>query len=256
MSVAQHTDGGPIHMNLDWVQGNWLPLKKLPEETFGPDVFAADLFYEPSATLSVPAPPINLTGAKTNRLLDIAQQRHEVQMAQATSTKHTIAFNADFGRFLREFAESGTLPDFNAPTWVTSPGWEQYRNGTFTQLDIIKAAGLMSTAPHNNVTLFTRAKLLSEPLEHGQEDKKARRETAEAYQQQPKAGSSKGSKQRREETGAEERSGKKLKKRSGQGKDGVEKKRKEKGKQKPREVEERNSDDLDDDSGSSSEDDP
>ncbi|KAJ7460570.1 hypothetical protein FB451DRAFT_1269545 [Mycena latifolia] len=189
-SVAQHTDGGPLPPNLKWARGNTLTL-----EDFGDDVFSAELFYEPAATQSVPGLQTSLTGAKTDIPIEIAQQRSQ---AKTLPTKHSIQDSAHFRNFILEYTQFTRLSpttnmtagnaldsflrffpllekrkgwskgnagwaipeDFEAPAWVTSEGWEQYRNGTFTQKEVILASGLKPTSTRYTVTLFQKAKRL------------------------------------------------------------------------------------------------
>ncbi|KAJ7095028.1 hypothetical protein C8R44DRAFT_890156 [Mycena epipterygia] len=193
-SIGQLLEGGSIHTNLNFDRGNKIVLNDL-----GEDVFGVQLYYEPTVTPSIMAPPVlpptSLTGADTDRPLEIAQQRHR---AKPIPPKRALEVTAHLSQFLREFTQSDVLPqdtnftagqaldayllfskfaspfkvwnkkgagytippDFIAPDYVTSPGWEQYRNGTFTQKELIAAAGLTSTCTRNNNSLFAKAKEL------------------------------------------------------------------------------------------------
>ncbi|KAJ7032578.1 hypothetical protein C8F04DRAFT_1396610 [Mycena alexandri] len=143
-----------------------------------------------SAFTGVPPPLTSLTGAGSDLPLEIAQARREVQ-AQAhenilpkraqESTPHFLAFlrefaqqdgglaternttagqarrsNSQFMPFFNKFKVFNT--DFVAPAWVTSAGWEQYRNCTFTQLHIISSAKRSSTSTRTNMSLFKKAR--------------------------------------------------------------------------------------------------
>ncbi|KAJ7470613.1 hypothetical protein FB451DRAFT_1176584 [Mycena latifolia] len=197
-SIGQHTEGGPPPANLEWTRANTLTLESLQgdDNVFGAQLYyePSAAPNNPTPTLA-PAPTTSLTGAQTDVPIEIAQQR---QAANPVPPKHLIQDSPHFRRFILEYTEFTSLSpttnmtagqaldaylrfiplleklkgsskggagwaipsDFEAPASVTTPGWEQYRNGTFTQKEVILASGLKLTSTRQNYHLFQKAERL------------------------------------------------------------------------------------------------
>ncbi|KAJ7883335.1 hypothetical protein B0H13DRAFT_1890419 [Mycena leptocephala] len=169
----------------------------------------------------IPAPTTTLTGASSDKPLEIANNRR-------TPASHRIVASAadhPFCVFLREFAQENTLsqdthfvggdcldgylefkpfmakflpfsktkkgqgyyipPNFQAPASVVTPGWEQYRNCTFTQDEIILAAGLRRTTTRENIKIFVRIKELSGDLLQWMKTERPSKDDGEASDSDP-----------------------------------------------------------------------
>ncbi|KAJ6529565.1 hypothetical protein DFH09DRAFT_1327266 [Mycena vulgaris] len=193
-SVAQHLFG-PVPPNLQWTPANTIRLQ--PQEG---GFFQVDLFYEPSETVAVPKPVTSLTGANTDQPLAIARARETIRAVKEQPVRQIAT--PHFCNYLRELVDTSLRPqtksttagialqnyiiydtfqnlftpykqrgggylipaDFMPPASVVSPDWEQYRNISFTQGEIIEAAGLKSSSTRSNQSLFTKAKTVSGPL--------------------------------------------------------------------------------------------
>ncbi|KAJ7126664.1 hypothetical protein C8R46DRAFT_1247861 [Mycena filopes] len=200
-TVAQHIEGTAKNLpNLLFQTGNRVSLVD-HGDAYGCDLFFQPSGV--STTGAAPAPPTQLTGSGSDQPLAIAQARRDAQLQvnPDVPVKQRQEGTPHFYAFLREFAQqdgplagernktSGQarrsnaqfMPFFNkfkmfdtgagyhipatfvAPAWVTTEGWEQYRNRTFTQIQIIEAAGRTSTSTRTNMTLFkTARKILGE----------------------------------------------------------------------------------------------
>ncbi|KAJ7187092.1 hypothetical protein C8R46DRAFT_284066 [Mycena filopes] len=116
-SVAQHVDG-PLPECLAWDRVNHLPLTKSAARD---DEYECTLFFQPSATTVLPSAAINLTGAGTDRPLEIAQERAAV--AALVPKKGS---GPEFYQFMRELV--GVTEEFNQPKNVDAgTGLDNYR---------------------------------------------------------------------------------------------------------------------------------
>ncbi|KAJ7715579.1 hypothetical protein DFH07DRAFT_862787 [Mycena maculata] len=185
-SVAQHMEQ-VVPSNLNWDRANRYVLEDL-----GQGLFGCDLFFQSSSTQLIPQPPTSLTGAPSDRPLDIATDRSKAIKAAAPVK---AAFSDTFFEFLRQITQQSTLPsrkhvlahqgrlsnrefekflvpfavfdkknagylipiDYQAPPEVTVACWEQFQNQTFTKEHLIFAAGLRPSSCNGASRAFKRA---------------------------------------------------------------------------------------------------
>ncbi|KAJ7820863.1 hypothetical protein B0H13DRAFT_1921118 [Mycena leptocephala] len=178
-------------------------------------------FERTSPASVIPAPTTTLTGASSDKPLEITNNR------RTPASHRIVATEADhpFCVFLREFAQESTLsqdthvvggdcldgylefkpfmakflpfsktkkgpgyyipPNFQAPASVVTPGWEQYRNCTFTQDEIILAAGLRRTTTRENIKIFVRIKELGGDLLQWMKTERPSKDDGEASDSDP-----------------------------------------------------------------------
>ncbi|KAJ6479634.1 hypothetical protein C8R45DRAFT_1155690 [Mycena sanguinolenta] len=177
---------------LEWDVANRLPL-----DGIGQDLFAATMYFDPSANDGKAVPKVvNLTGANTDKPFDIARARPKAEpptkaaptselsdllrtIAQYKSedgnlpqTKNTTASIArenylEYQAYLAPFLKfkkrtDGHISDWEAPPHVDKayPNWQAFRNKSFTKDDITASSGLHTTATNNNNTLFANVNSL------------------------------------------------------------------------------------------------
>ncbi|KAF7372701.1 hypothetical protein MVEN_00133500 [Mycena venus] len=188
-SVAQHLDGSVLPSNLTFGRANRVLLADRGDE------YGVTLYFQPSTTGQVPVPVTELTGAKTDKPLEIAKarprggqlevpiRRQEIVTDQfrtfiqqfANNPKFSAKTNLTAGQCLDSYLEASSFlalfkgfkkanlgyyisADFNAPSQVTMQGWEQFRHCSFTQIILLKAGGLGNSSTRDNLKLFKRAK--------------------------------------------------------------------------------------------------
>ncbi|KAJ7280151.1 hypothetical protein C8J57DRAFT_1464540 [Mycena rebaudengoi] len=172
-TVAQHMDG-PLPRALSFDRVDKLALEPIEDGLFG-----AEVLFAPSITQTVPGPLTCLTGAGTDRPLDIARARSSIKAVPPSKmplNEETYGFircifqldpleqktskTADIARLnynaFQEFLKNFQSLDWDAPDHVKTSyeDWKNDSNKSFTKDDIIRAAGLTPSATNGNNKLF------------------------------------------------------------------------------------------------------